>query len=307
MSWLMSVSSPRMKAANSATLREHEGVLAHERGRRVRFAVLGARDFANVIFYSHGFPACRLEASIAHGVARELGLTVVALDRPGFGGSDWYPRRRFEDWADDVRLVARHLGVERYGILGVSGGTPTAIAAAALLPDEVNRLVVVSGVAPMHDPEALAGMHWVNVGLLRLGQRFEWLGRASIGAIATLWRTVPGAAQFWFSSVLPKADREIVHRPEVGVILARNIQESLRPGTRGVVTEFSLLLSDWRGLPPKVVAPTSIWHGDEDTYVPISMAEILHKSIPHSIFQQVKGGGHFMIVDRLRPVLEQFV
>ena len=297
----------QVSAVSSERLREHEGVVAHEGGRRVQFAVLGARDLAKVVFYSHGFPACRLEASIAHGVARELGLTVVALDRPGFGGSDWYAKRRIEDWADDVRLVARNLGVAQYGILGVSGGTPTAVAAAALLPQEVTRLAVVSGVAPMHDPQALAGMHWVNRGLLKVGQRFSWLGDLSIGAIATLWRTLPGAAQVWFGAVLPKADLEIVHRPEVGVILARNIQESLRPGIRGVVTEFNLLLSDWRGLPPKVAVPTSIWHGDEDTYVPISMAEILHKSIPQSIFQQVKGGGHFMIVDRLRPVLEQFV
>jgi pimeloyl-ACP methyl ester carboxylesterase len=118
---------------------------------------------------------------------------------------------------------------------------------------------------------------------------------------------LPGAAALWFASVLPKADMDIVTRPEVGVILARNIKESLRPGVQGVMTEFSLLLSDWRGLLPMVSAPTSIWHGDEDTYVPISMAEILHKSIPQSRFQQVKGGGHFMIVDTLRPVLEQFV
>lgn len=289
------------------SLREHEGLLVHEQGRRVQFAVLGARDLARVVFYSHGFPACRLEASIAHGVAREMGITVVALDRPGFGGSDWYSERRIEDWAQDVQLVARHLGVARFGILGVSGGTPTAVAAAALLPEQVTRLVVVSGVAPMHDPEALLGMHWVNRGLLKVGQRFSGVGRLTIGAIATLWRTVPWAAQIWFSSVLPKADRDIVHRPEVGVVLARNIQESLRPGVRGVMTEFGLLLSDWRGLPPKVSVPTSIWHGDEDTYVPMSMAEILHKSIPQSEFQQVKGGGHFMIVDRLRPVLEQFV
>ena len=281
--------------------------MAHEQGRRVQFAVLGARDLSKVVFYSHGFPACRLEASLAHGVARELGLTVVALDRPGFGGSDWYGERRIEDWADDVRLVARHLGVTRYGILGVSGGPPTAVAAAALLPQEVTQLAVVSGVAPLLDPEALAGMHWVNRALLKVGQRFSWLGTLSIGAIAALWRTIPGAAQFWFGAVLPKADLEIVHRPEVGVVLARNIRESLRPGIRGVVTEFNLLLSDWRELPPKVTVPTSIWHGDEDTYVPISMAEILHKSIPQSRFQQVKGGGHFMIVDRLRPVLESFL
>ena len=291
---------------NNPPLREHEGILTHERGRRVQYAVLGARDLSKVVFYSHGFPASRLEASIAHGVARELGITVVALDRPGFGGSDWYPERKIEDWAQDVQLVAGHLGIARYGILGVSGGTPTAVAAAALLPEQVTQLVVVSGVAPMHDPQALSGMHWVNRALLKVGQRCTGLGRVAIGGIAALWRTVPGAAQLWFSSVLPKADREIVHRPEVGVILARNIQESLRPGIRGVVTEFGLLLSDWRGLPPRVAVPTSIWHGDMDTYVPISMAEILHKSIPNSTFQQVKGGGHFMIVDRLQTVLEQF-
>jgi pimeloyl-ACP methyl ester carboxylesterase len=73
------------------------------------------------------------------------------------------------------------------------------------------------------------------------------------------------------------------------------------------MTEFELLLSDWRGLLPKVSVPTTIWHGDADTYVPISMAEILHKGIAKSSFEQVKGGGHFMIVDRLRPVLETFV
>ena len=292
---------------SESRVREHEGILAHANGRRIQFGILGARDLVKVVFYSHGFPACRLEASIAHGVARDLGITVVALDRPGFGGSDWYRERRIEDWADDVLLVAAHLGVDRFGILGVSGGTPTAVAAAALLPERVTQLVVVSGVAPMYDPAALSGMHVVNKALLKIGQRFGALGRFAIGAIATLWRLVPGAAQVWFSSVLPKADMDIVTRPEVGVILARNIKESLRPGVRGVMTEFTLLLSDWRGLPSKVSVPTSIWHGDEDTYVPMSMAEILHKSIPHSRFQQVKGGGHFMIVDRLRPVLEQFI
>jgi pimeloyl-ACP methyl ester carboxylesterase len=296
----------RVALVNNSAVREHEGIVAHPNGRRVQYAIVGARDLSKVVFYSHGFPACRLEASIAHGVARDLGLTVVALDRPGFGGSDWYKERRIEDWSEDVRLVADALGVSSFGVLGVSGGTPTAVATAALLSDRVSRLAVVSGMGPTHEPGALDGMHWVNKGILRAGQRFEGIGQLTVGAIATLWRTVPGAAEVWFSSVLPAADRPIVARSEVRVVLARNVKESLRPGVRGVMTEFNLLLSDWRGLPPKVTAPTTIWHGDEDTYVPISMAKILHKMIPQSRFEQVKGGGHFMIVDRLRPVLELF-
>jgi pimeloyl-ACP methyl ester carboxylesterase len=286
-------------------LRENEGVLAHSNGRRIHYAVLGARDFKKVVFYSHGFPACRLEASIAHGAARELGMTVVAIDRPGFGGSEWYENRRFEDWATDVSLVADHHSIERFGVLGVSGGTPTAIAAAAILGDRVSGLSVVSGIAPLHDPEAMSGMNWANRGLLSLGRRYTWLGRWSVGAVATVWRSIPGAAEAWFGALLPKADIEIVSRPEVGVILARNIKESLKQGVRGAVSEFELFLSDWRPLVSAVQVPTTIWHGDADTYVPLSMAKILHRNISESRFNEVKGGGHFMIIDRLREVLER--
>ena len=297
----------RVVDVSETKTREHEGIAIHPNGRRVQYGILGARDLAKVIFYSHGFPACRFEASIAHGVARDLGLTIIAIDRPGFGGSAWYRERRIEDWADDVRLVADQLGVTTFSILGVSGGTPTAIAAAGLLGDRVSRLAVVSGVGPVSAPGALEGMNWANKGLLAIGQRFRVVGELAIGGVALVWRSVPGAAQIWFASLLPKPDIEIVSRPEVGVILARNIREALKQGVRGVMTEFTLLISDWRPLLGRVSVPTEIWHGDEDTYVPISMAKILHKGIPGSSFHQVEGGGHFMIVDRLRPILETFV
>lgn len=288
-------------------VREHELLLSHPDGRRIQLAILGARDFKRTVFYSHGFPASRIEASIAHGLAREMGITVVAIDRPGFGGSDWYARRQFGDWAKDVTLVADHVGAATFGILGVSGGTPTAVAAAGELPDRVSVLGIVSGVGPIHAEGALDGMNWVNRGLLGIGRRFHRLGGLSIGAVATIWRTVPGAAQLWFATLLPPADINIVKRPEVGVVLARNIQEALRQGVRGAITDFELLLTDWRPLLGTVKVPTTIWHGTEDTYVPISMARVVHKGIHGSRFHEVTGGGHFMIVDRLKTVLELFV
>ena len=303
----MSGSCQRVVSVSDRDVREHELILSHPDGRRIQLAILGARDFTNVVFYSHGFPASRLEASIAHGAAREMGITVIALDRPGFGGSDWYSNRQFKDWANDVALAADHLGVQRFGILGVSGGTPTAVAAAGSLGSRVTALAIVSGVGPIHADGALSGMNWANRSLLRLGSHFKSLGGLSIGAVATVWRSVPGAAELWFASLLPKADIEIVKRPEVGVVLARNIQESLKRGVKGAVSEFQLLVSDWRPLLEEVKVPTTIWHGDEDTYVPISMARIVHQGIAGSRFHEVKGGGHFMIVDRLRTVLELFV
>ena len=275
-------------------------------GRSIQFVVFGAPESERVVFYSHGFPASRMEASIAHQTALELGLSIVALDRPGFGGSEWYRERSFQDWADDVVTVADHLGVQRFGVLGVSGGTPTAIAAAAALGERVTKLVVVSGMGPLYDRQVLRGMNVGNRALLELGLVVPSVAKLSIAVIARAWRRFPVLAAVWFGTLLPSVDRVIVRRREIGVLFARNLKEALSQGGRGVVTEFGLLLTDWSGLLEQVCVPTEIWHGDADTYVPFVMATNLQKGIKDSVLHEVKDGGHFMIVDKLPAVLASF-
>lgn len=291
---------------SDAETRHHELRLKHPSGRAVLASSYGARDFKRVIFYSHGFPASRLEATVSHGLALKMGLTIVAIDRPGFGGSEWYPNRQFTDWADDVALVAGHIGASRFGILGVSGGTPTAVAAAGVLGDRVAKLTIVSGVAPMGLPGALRGMNSANKLLIKMGQCSKLLGKLSITSVAAIWKAMPSTVSLWFGVLLPKADIEIVRRPEVAVVMARNMREALRQGVKGAVSEYMLLLSDWSPLLSRVTVQTSIWHGDADTYVPIGMAGILAQGIQGSSFYTVEGGGHFMIVDRLEPILQGF-
>lgn len=285
-------------------LKQHECVVRHHDGRAVHARVIGAPSFEHVVFYSHGFPASRLEAVLAHGIGRELGLTIVALDRPGFGGSDWYRERRLEHWAHDVALIADHFGVQRFAVLGVSGGAPTAIAAAGELLERVTSLSIVSGVAPTYYPKALEGMNIANRALLRLGRTMPGLGRCAVSAIAALWRTNPIVAQLWFRALLPEPDLRICRRPKVTKIMSLAIREGLKQGTRGAVTDFELLISDWRPLLERVRVPSYVWHGDADTYVPLVMGEALAENIQGCIFRKVEGGGHFMIVDRLRDILE---
>jgi pimeloyl-ACP methyl ester carboxylesterase len=291
-----------------STIQPREFIVRHPDGRSVGAVLVGSPELKDVVFYSHGFPASRLEASIAHRAASERGISIVSLDRPGFGLSEWYAERRFEDWASDVSLIADHLGIERFSILGVSGGTPTAVAAAAKLSDRVVSLTIVSGVGPipshLSGQGALAGMNPANRVLLVLGRRFPTLGRCLVGVLARLWRRFPHLVKVWFGILLPKVDREIVSRREVSLVLARNIREALAQGIQGVVTEFLLLATDWSELLAKVHVPTTIWHGDRDTYVPLVMGENLKKGISGSIFHKVEGGGHFMILDTIERVLE---
>jgi pimeloyl-ACP methyl ester carboxylesterase len=72
-----------------------------ENGRLVGYAVYGDPD-GRPVFYFHGFPGSRLEARLADQVAARLGIRLIALDRPGFGLSDFNPRRTILEWPDDV-------------------------------------------------------------------------------------------------------------------------------------------------------------------------------------------------------------
>lgn len=290
-----------MPKEGGAERQEYE--LRYPNGRKIFYSVLGASDLKRVVFYSHGFPASRIEASVAHRVAQQLGLTVIALDRPGFGRSEWYPFRRFEDWAEDVSLVADHHEIPRFSILGVSGGTPTAVAAAALLSSRVSSLTIVSGISPIKSSSDLVGMNTVNRFFLTMGRKLPCMAKGIVWCLAQLWRTYPRVVMLWFGMLLPKADRRLVSQREVGVILATNIKEALSQGVRGAVSEFMLLISDWNSLLSKIAVPTAIWHGDADTYVPVAMGENLHRSIPGSTFHKVVDGGHFMILDTMSEVL----
>src|SRR5262245_47793170 len=86
------------------------------------------------IFYFHGFPASRLEGALWHDVALRLHVRLVAPDRPGMGLSAFQPARRILDWPGDVLALADHLDVQRFGVIGASGGGPYVLACARVLP-----------------------------------------------------------------------------------------------------------------------------------------------------------------------------
>ena len=98
-------------------------------------------------------------------VLYELGVRLISFDRPGYGGSDRLDSRRVADVVPDVVAIADELELERFAVLGRSGGGPHALACAALLPDRVTRAGVLVSLAPW-EAEGLdwfAGMSDSNV------------------------------------------------------------------------------------------------------------------------------------------------
>src|SRR5262249_13239875 len=130
------------------------------------------------VLYFHGSPGSRLDpAFIGDELWREAGMRVIALDRPGMGLSDFQSRRGFSHWPADVTALADTLGLQKFSVLGLSGGCGYVAACAAKIPERLVSAVMVSGVDRMDSPEAQAGLPPDNRRFWTLAARFPWLLR----------------------------------------------------------------------------------------------------------------------------------
>ena len=82
----------------------------------------------------------------------------MSYDRPGYGGSSPNPNRDVGSAAADVAAVADALGIERFAVMGHSGGGPHALACGALLPERVVAVVSMAGLAPF----GAEGLDWFD-------------------------------------------------------------------------------------------------------------------------------------------------
>ena|SRR5690242_19764233 len=93
-------------------------------GRRLTYRDNGDPSAPAVVGH-HGTPGSRLDGHPDEdAMLAELGLRLVTYDRPGYGESDPQPGRRVVDAAADVAAIADQLGIERFAVVGTSGGGP---------------------------------------------------------------------------------------------------------------------------------------------------------------------------------------
>lgn len=121
-------------------------------GRALCFAEYGD-PVGRPVFFMHGGPGCRLLSTTQRRIGydeliAELGVRLIRHDRPGFGRSDRHRGRRMIDTAGDVATIADVLGIGHFAVVGGSGGTGHALAAAVTSPERVGRVAVTAPAAP---------------------------------------------------------------------------------------------------------------------------------------------------------------
>jgi pimeloyl-ACP methyl ester carboxylesterase len=270
-------------------------------GKVIAVEVVGEQDATPVLF-CHGLADSRLSAYWFEQAARELGICLVAPDRPGIGGTDLRRLSRLADWAEDARLVLDALRADSAALFGVSAGGPFAAACAAAMPDRVRSLTLVS-------PLGMPG--WPTSGMapgermsLALARRAPGFGGWFLGRLAVLARRSPRLFFRMTATSLPDIDNHALRQPGTREDFVTNYIEAFRPGSLGVAQDLRVLTRPWGFELGSIQVPTLIRHGDADVTVPLRHARLYAEAIPGARLHIHGGDGHFSILAGARELLE---
>jgi pimeloyl-ACP methyl ester carboxylesterase len=237
--------------------------------------------------------------------AEELGLRLIAYDRPGYGGSSPQPGRSVADCAADVATILDALGAERFATYGTSGGGPHALACAALLPDRCSAAATLAGVGPADAPDLdfVAGMGE--------GNRAEF-GTAAEGREPLVAFCEAEAAGL--AAIGPEELAEAI-RPhlsdvdaaaltgELAAHLHSSIVGGLAPGVDGWVDDDLAFLAPWGFDLGAIRVPALIWQGAQDLMVPGDHGRWLREHVAGAEGEVLPGEGHLtLFVDRVGDV-----
>ena len=272
-------------------------------GRQVGYAEYGDLGSKPMVFFQ-GTPSSRL-LHPDETITREMGVRLIVIDRPGFGLSNFKPNRTLLDWAADVSEAMDALKIERFAIVGISGGGPYVATCVLKVPRRLTAAMMVSSGGPADAPGALDGLARQR----RLGY---WAARHAPWLLyAGLWLTKNpqrNPEKFFksYTGISAAPDQAIIQRPEMTVMLKRNYLEATRRyGVRGFAHEVVIVGRPWGLRLQDIAFPIRIWHGDCDTSTPIGMARYMAQALPNSTARYFPGEGHWLLFTHWREILTE--
>ncbi|KAK4552000.1 hypothetical protein LTR86_010677 [Recurvomyces mirabilis] len=260
------------------------GTYVLDDGRRIAYNICGATE-GHTVFHLHGWPGSRTECSLFAVQAAELGVRIVAIDRPGIGLSAPQPRRKALDHALDIRQVAKHLGVKEYSVMGVSGGGQYALACAFCIPpEELISVALVCGQGPIEI--SLRGMKLGNQIVVRGFQycyapiRFlmhatcQVLKHLNTDRISTEWIVqVFQTLDRWNVLGLAEKDKQVMADRDTMLAIITSVREHFRQGVDGCLEEGRVTTSTMGFEVNEIERNVLLWYGREDTDVPAAIGE----------------------------------
>lgn len=245
-------------------------------GRKLGFAEYGDTR-GKAILICHGWPGSRLGMNKFNKIAHDLHLHLISIDRPGYGLSDFKKNRTLLDWVNDVEELVTKLQLNKFAILGISGGAPYAAVCAYKMPKQITKLGIVSGVGPTID-EVIKDNDRVWRFLIKQYAKKPYLATIGTEIHYIESKFFPKLFFKWYKR---KFDKQILTKDILNQI-AINKKEAFRNGIKGAKHDLILYSSDWGFNLKNIKTKTLLWYGEVDTLVPASVGKYYASKIKSS-------------------------
>ena len=267
-------------------------------GRLIGIAEFGPAGGFPIMWF-HGTPGARRQVPPrAVEYAHEVDVRIIGVERPGVGRSTPHRYERIIDWADDIAEVLDRLGIDRFGVIGLSGGGPYALAACARMPDRAVAAAILGGVAPASGPERVRG--GVVPGLRLIRPLLDVLAEPAARAMSGALKIAGPFADHAFDAYMrfgPRSDRALLARPEMREMFLDDLVSAGRISFRAVAYD-AVLFTRWWGFDiADIEVPLYFWHGDADLVIPLEHGQRMAAIAPYSQLSVVPGEGHLAMLD----------
>jgi DNA-binding SARP family transcriptional activator/pimeloyl-ACP methyl ester carboxylesterase/predicted ATPase len=203
--------------------------------------------------------------------------TLIRYDRRGCGLSDWdVEDMSLEARVQDLETMVAALKLDRFALLGLSGGGSVATAYAVRHPEKVSHLVLYGCYARGRLKRELTPQQIEEVKTLRQVMQIGWgKSNAAFRQVYTTLFIPDGTPEqiHWFNDL-----ERITTSPEIAVRIA---------------------MADWHDdltdLAPQVAVPTLVLHVREDAVVPFEEGRRLAALIPGARFVPLESKNHILL------------
>ncbi len=296
-----------LQPPHPASIRTLSGRVRLPSGRTLGYADYGDAT-GPLVLYFHGLPGSRLEAALIADEAVEARVRLIAIDRPGIGLSTADSRSRVLDWPGDAQAVVDALGYDgsAFGVIGVSGGAPYALACVKCIPHRLTHVALCSGHTPMAEPGSGRGNQDAFIEFLLRRPR---IGHALLRTIIRRLHKHPDKVMQRVAGQAAASDRKLLlGDPTMRAGFHANLLAATRQGAGQVMNAIRLLAGNWgfrlAELPP---APISIWQGGCDPIAPPAAGAYFHRQLAGAeMFFDPRAGHATMLKWHAREILGRF-
>lgn len=217
--------------------------------------------------YLHGLPGSAAELAIAG-----VDLPVLGCDQPSFA------------------QLALSLPQGLLHLIGFSLGAACALRLAALAPEKVTRLTLISAAAPLE----------LGAFLPQMAGRAVFRAATSHGQLSALTRVQSTLARIspgFFTRLLLQnadpADQALFAEAQARAALQKSLREGLTQHRAAYLREITAYVQPWARHLAFVRCPVTLHHGTEDRWAPVTMAQALADALPDATLHRYDGLGHY--------------